>query len=247
ITLDSINEVLDDAETKQYHDRNVKTWLDDLNHEVYEVDQLLDVIAADAQPKGNMQRFLSCFINRGFEARIEALIHKIEFLAEKKDRLGLQASNEGGVTRKILPAAFWVDDDYVIYGREHEKEEIIEFLLSDCDGANQVILEKLLFPFNHGSSQGKIIVTTHDKEVASIMRSTRLLDLKQLEESDCWSLFVSRAFHDRIASQYSSLEIIGKKVVDKCGGSPLALTEMGNLLRTKFSKREWVQIMETDL
>ncbi|PNX63786.1 putative CC-NBS-LRR resistance protein, partial [Trifolium pratense] len=52
ITLDSINEVLDDAETKQYRDTNVKNWLDDLNHEVYEVDQLLDVIAADAQPKG---------------------------------------------------------------------------------------------------------------------------------------------------------------------------------------------------
>ncbi|CAJ2639004.1 unnamed protein product [Trifolium pratense] len=121
-------------------------------------------------------------------------------------------------------------------------------LVLDCVcSRDEEFLEKLLFPFNHGSSQGKIVVTTHDKEVASIMRSTRLLDLKQLEESDCCSLFVSRAFHERNASQYPNLEIIGKKVVDKCGGSPLTLTETGNLLRRKFSKCEWAKIMETDL
>ena len=106
ITLDSINEVLDDAEVKQYQNLDVKNWLDDLKHEVYEVDQLLDVIAADAQPKGNIQRILSLFINRGFEARIEALIQKVEFLAEKKDRLGLQASNKDGVTPRYCQMHF---------------------------------------------------------------------------------------------------------------------------------------------
>jgi len=121
-------------------------------------------------------------------------------------------------------------------------------LVLDCVyKRNGEFLEQLLFPFNHGSSQGKIIVTTHDKEVASIMRSTRLLDLKQLEESGCTSLFVSQAFHDRNASQYPNLEIIGKKIVDKCGGLPLTVTEMGNLLRRRFSKCEWVKIVETDL
>ncbi|MCI35757.1 CC-NBS-LRR resistance protein, partial [Trifolium medium] len=33
ITLSSINEVLDDAETKQYRDPKVKNWVDDLKHE----------------------------------------------------------------------------------------------------------------------------------------------------------------------------------------------------------------------
>ncbi|GAU51662.1 hypothetical protein TSUD_120140 [Trifolium subterraneum] len=33
ITLLSINEVLDDAETKQYKDPKVKNWVDDLQHE----------------------------------------------------------------------------------------------------------------------------------------------------------------------------------------------------------------------
>lgn len=54
ITLDSINEVLDDADIKEYQHRNVKNWLDDLKHDVYELEQLFDVIATDARSKGKM-------------------------------------------------------------------------------------------------------------------------------------------------------------------------------------------------
>ncbi|GAU20828.1 hypothetical protein TSUD_120200 [Trifolium subterraneum] len=35
IILDSINQVLDDAETKQYQMQNVKKWLDDLKYEAF--------------------------------------------------------------------------------------------------------------------------------------------------------------------------------------------------------------------
>jgi len=46
--LDSINEVLDEAEIKQYQSKYVKKWLDELKHVVYEADQLLDEISTDA-------------------------------------------------------------------------------------------------------------------------------------------------------------------------------------------------------
>ncbi|KEH33089.1 putative disease resistance RPP13-like protein 1 isoform X2 [Medicago truncatula] len=337
ITLDSINEVLDEADVKEYQHRNVRKWLDDIKHEVFELEQLLDVIADDAQPKGKIRRFLSRFINRGFEARIKALIQNLEFLADQKDKLGL---NEGRVTPQILPTAPLAHVS-VIYGREHEKEEIIKFLLSDSHSHNHVpiicivgmigmgkttlarlvykdhkILEQfelkawvyvsksfdlvhltrsilrqfhlsaaysedleilqrqlqqivtgkkyllvldnicsgkaecwemLLLPFSHGSSGSKMMVTTHDKEVASIMGSTQLVDLNQLEESDSWSLFVRYAFRGRDVFEYPTLVLIGKKIVEKCGGIPLALKTMGQLLQKKFSVTEWMKILETDM
>ncbi|CAJ2643890.1 unnamed protein product [Trifolium pratense] len=43
VTLNSINHVLEEAETKQYQNTYVKKWLGDLKH-VYETDQLLDEI-----------------------------------------------------------------------------------------------------------------------------------------------------------------------------------------------------------
>ncbi|WJX30817.1 hypothetical protein P8452_19314 [Trifolium repens] len=88
ITLNSINQLLDDAETKQYQNQNVKNWLDHLKHEVYEVDQLLDEIATNAQQKIKAKRFLSTFTNR-FESRIKDLLDKLKYLAEQNDVLGL--------------------------------------------------------------------------------------------------------------------------------------------------------------
>jgi len=45
VTLNSINHVLEEAETKQYQNSYVKKWLGDLKHVLYEADQLLDEIA----------------------------------------------------------------------------------------------------------------------------------------------------------------------------------------------------------
>ena len=107
--------------------------------------------------------------------------------------------------------------------------------------------EQLLLPLNHGYFGSKIIVTTRDKEVAAVMKSAQILHLKHLEESDCWNLFVRHAFHGKNASEYPNLESIGKKIVNKCGGSPLAVKALGNLLQMKFSPCEWIKILETDM
>jgi len=332
ITLVSINKVLDDAEAKQYHNQNVRNWLDDLKNEVDEVEKILDMIATDVQRK------------KIFESRIKVLLKRLKFIADQISYLGLQdatrASNEEGVTPQILPTISLVYES-VIYGRELEKHEIIDYLLYGSDSGNQVpiigivgvigigktTLAKLVYndvlimehfelkswvhvsesfdpvrltqsilrsvhssaadsedleilqhqlqqrlmgkkfllvlddvrnknrnmwdhfllPFSRGSFLGKVIMTTHDMEVASIMRSTQLLHLKQLKESDCWSLFVKHAFPGRNVFEYPNLELIGKKMVEKCGGLPLALKTLGNLLGRKFSEPDWVKILETDL
>jgi len=102
ITLNSIHQLLDDAEIKQYQSLNVKNWLDGLKHEVYEVDQLLDEIATNAQPKGKMKHFLSAFTSQ-FEPRIKYLLDNIEFLAQQKGMLGLK---EGMFARNELEVGF---------------------------------------------------------------------------------------------------------------------------------------------
>jgi hypothetical protein len=82
ITLSSINEVLDDAETKQYRYIRVQIWLDEIKHEVYELQQLLDVISTGAQRKGTVRRFVSGLIKRSeYRIMIKELLHRLEFLA----------------------------------------------------------------------------------------------------------------------------------------------------------------------
>ncbi|PNY11560.1 CC-NBS-LRR resistance protein [Trifolium pratense] len=345
ITLNSINQLLDDAETKQYQNQNVKNWLDQLKHEVYEVDQLLDEIATNVQQKSRVRRFVSPLTNQ-FASRMKDLLDKLEHFAKQKGSLGLKegrcAHNEleiGPKSSKRLPMTSLVDESSIC-GRKGDKEKIINFLLLDNGSSNhapiisivglggmgkttlaqlvyndhmiqgsfelkawvyvsesfdvvgltKAILESLdslvnsenlellqcrlqqrltgkkyllvlddvwnkngeiwdhlLLPFNKGSSGSKIIVTTRNKEVASSMKSSMLLDLEPLEESDCWSLFVRLAFHNRNVSEYPIHESIGKNIIDKCGGLPLAVKTLGNLLRRKFSQSEWAKILETDL
>ncbi|CAJ2638987.1 unnamed protein product [Trifolium pratense] len=119
-------------------------------------------------------------------------------------------------------------------------------VLDDIWNVNAACWEDLLLPFNHGSSGSKIIVTTREKKVGNVLNS-KLFDLQQLDKSDCWRLFETHAFHGRNKCENLELESIGKKIVNKCGGLPLAVKTLGQLLRRKFSVPEWTKILETDM
>jgi hypothetical protein len=98
----------------------------------------LDVIA-DTQRKGKIRRFLSAFIFRGLKVRVKVLLKRFIVIAEQTEILGLQEltgdDHEGGASGFQSASLL---DEYVIYGREREKEEIIEFLLSHGEGDNRV-------------------------------------------------------------------------------------------------------------
>ncbi|CAJ2638898.1 unnamed protein product [Trifolium pratense] len=119
-------------------------------------------------------------------------------------------------------------------------------VLDDIWNGNEKSWKQLLLPFDHGSSGSKIIVTTRDKEITYVLKSTKLFNLQQLNKSDCWSLFVTHAFGGKNLDEYPHLEQTGMKIVDKCGGLPLAVKTLGQLLQRK-SEHEWRKILETDM
>jgi hypothetical protein len=84
--------------------------------------------------------------------------------------------------------------------------------------------EILCKPFKYGAQGSKVIVTTRSDRVVSIARamSHRLMELP---EEDCWSLFAKHAFHDGNSNAHGELEVIGRKIIKKCGGLPLAVKD----------------------
>ncbi|RVX00433.1 putative disease resistance RPP13-like protein 1 [Vitis vinifera] len=87
-------------------------------------------------------------------------------------------------------------------------------------------------PFLSGSRGSKIIVTTRNKNVAKIMEGDKNLhELQNLSDDECWSVFKKHAFGNSSIDEHSNLALIGKEIVKKCGGLPLAATALGGLLR----------------
>ncbi|PNY07472.1 CC-NBS-LRR resistance protein [Trifolium pratense] len=162
-----------------------------------------------------------------------------------------ESFDDVGFTKAILTSfEFSADgeDLNLLQQQLHDKLTGKKYLLvlDDIWNGNAECWEKLLLPFNHGSSGSKIIVTTREKEVAEVLNS-KLFDLQQLDKSYCWSLFVTHAFQGRNVCEYPKFESIGKKIVNKCGGLPLAVKTLGQLLRKNFSEHEWTKILETDM
>ncbi|XP_059441187.1 putative disease resistance RPP13-like protein 1 [Corylus avellana] len=103
-------------------------------------------------------------------------------------------------------------------------------ILDDVWNENYADWEILSSPFRSGARGSTVIVTTRNDNVASIMRAVSTDRLKPLLEDDCWLLFEKYAFHDGNFDARSQLEVIGRQIVKRCEGLPLAAKAIGSLL-----------------
>ncbi|XP_034704533.1 putative disease resistance RPP13-like protein 1 isoform X2 [Vitis riparia] len=104
-------------------------------------------------------------------------------------------------------------------------------------------LRKPLLTAAEGS---KIVVTSRSETAAKIMRAVRTHHLGILSPPESWSLFTKLAFPNGDSRAYPGLEPIGRKIVDKCQGLPLAVKALGSLLYYKAEKREWEDILNSE-
>lgn len=93
----------------------------------------------------------------------------------------------------------------------------------------------------------KIVVTTQSKRVASVLSTVPTYYLKGLTDNDCWFLFEKHAFDDGGSSEHPGLEPIGREMVRKCQGLPLAIKSLGGLLRSKRDAEDWEKILRSNL
>ncbi|XP_062115723.1 putative disease resistance RPP13-like protein 1 [Humulus lupulus] len=101
--------------------------------------------------------------------------------------------------------------------------------------------------FDSGANGSKIIVTTRSTIVASTMATGQIHQLQTLLSEDCWRLFVKHAFgNDVDLSGYQDLQVIGRKIVEKCKGLPLAIKSLGGLLRSERDSKKWEDILNND-
>ncbi|XP_061354236.1 putative disease resistance RPP13-like protein 1, partial [Gastrolobium bilobum] len=97
-------------------------------------------------------------------------------------------------------------------------------------------------PFLSGTSGSRIVVTTRSQSVATAICVDLTHSLSLLSHEDTWKLFSSHAFKSGNPDEHPVLTQIGKKIVKKCNGLPLAAKTLGSLLRSKEDAEEWESI-----
>ena len=101
-------------------------------------------------------------------------------------------------------------------------------------------------PFLSGSRGSKIIITTKNRSVANMMGGEKNLhELKNLSDDECWSVFKKHAFGDSNIDEQSTLALMGKEIVKKCGGLPLAARALGGLLRHEQRQERWNAVLNS--
>lgn len=112
------------------------------------------------------------------------------------------------------------------------------------DRAKWIELEDLI---KVGSARSKIMVTTRSNSVGSMMGTVPSYVLEGLSPDNCLSLFIKWAFKEGDGIKYPNLVEIGKEIVKKCRGVPLAVKTLGSSLFSKLDLNKWIFVRDSEI
>lgn len=98
-----------------------------------------------------------------------------------------------------------------------------------------------------GGLGSKIVATTRSPLVATVIGNFPAYNITGLCQEDCLSLFLKWAFNEGQEKQHPNLVEIGREIVKKCGGVPLAVRTLGSLLYSTIDEREWLSIRDNEI
>ncbi|XP_050261558.1 disease resistance protein RGA2-like [Quercus robur] len=98
-----------------------------------------------------------------------------------------------------------------------------------------------------GSKGSKVLITTRTELVADITSTVSPYFLKGLSENQSWSLFKQMTWGKKQEIVNPNLEAIGRDIVEKCCGVPLAIKTIGRVLYFKKTEAEWLYIKNNEL
>ncbi|CAL9771507.1 unnamed protein product [Musa acuminata subsp. burmannicoides] len=157
-----------------------------------------------------------------------------------------------GLTRKILVSFFKTTVDYTELNElQQELKENLQgkkflLVLDDVWNEKPSLWELVKVPLLD-AGVGKVIVTTRNECVARIMQTMEPLNLNILPFDKCWMLFEKLALLEGLdSSSRNNLVDIGRQIVEKCQGLPLAVKVIARALSYEHDEDKWMDILESE-
>ena len=189
-----INAVIDDAEQKQFTNSLVKEWLDEIRDVLYDAEDLLEQIDYEfskSELKAEFQSSASKVSN--FESNIREVLDDLESLLNQKVvqdfkiSSGVRSGLGNKVSEKRNESTSLVAEE-VIYGRDEDKEKILNWLTSDNENCCQLSILSIVgmggmgkttlaqHVYNDPRIEGKFAIkvwvcVSHDSDVLAISKA----------------------------------------------------------------------------
>ncbi|PON84793.1 NB-ARC domain containing protein, partial [Trema orientale] len=121
------------------------------------------------------------------------------------------------------------------------------FVYDDVWNEDYDLWDVVKSPLESGAPGSKIILTTRSEIVALNMGNCQTYMLQAISDEDCWRLFAKHVFYDVNLDAHSDLQGIGREIVQKCKGLPLAIKSLAGHLRSVRNPEEWRSILNNDI
>ncbi|KAJ0973374.1 hypothetical protein J5N97_021333 [Dioscorea zingiberensis] len=119
-------------------------------------------------------------------------------------------------------------------------------VLDDVWNEDKETWDKFRVLLTCGQNGSRVVITTRNENCSSVMNAHVTHRLRCLSEDNSWVLFEQLAF-ERGVQQHQNMVMIGKKIVGKCGGLPLAIKALGGLMRSKNEESEWQSVLDSEI
>ncbi|GMN69086.1 hypothetical protein TIFTF001_038136 [Ficus carica] len=122
------------------------------------------------------------------------------------------------------------------------------FVLDDVWNKKYNLWHEFMRAFDTEARGSKLIVTTRDENIASMVApNVRPHQLGAISDEECRKLLAKHVFCNGSSSAYPNMEVISRKIVERCKGLPLAVISLAGLLRAQPNPKEWERILHADI
>lgn len=124
---------------------------------------------------------------------------------------------------------------------------VLDDMWDDALVENGQCWKRFCAPLKNVLQGSMMLVTTRSPKVADLVRTKEPIILEGLKNDVFWNFFKLCVFGSESSDCFPELELIGRHILCKLKGSPLAAKTLGRILRDDLRKSHWNSILENEL
>ncbi|GJM88125.1 hypothetical protein PR202_ga04152 [Eleusine coracana subsp. coracana] len=241
-------------------------WLKLLKDVTYDVDDIIDEFHLEAEKHETDGDIGKHIISKYLCRKPTSLLlqcktaHKIRAIKNRLAAIVRQRSNVSAIVNSLPvghsirhivkttgeTASLPIVDATSVIGRDQEKQQIISKLL-ETQGQQKLKIVSIIglggsdfmVHLKSGAPGSRILITARSRKVAETVGSSDQFVLPFLSPDDSWQLFQQSLVIPAKGLELEYVEV-GKEIVRKCGGIPLAIKALAGVLYAIHVLPEWL-------